>query len=142
MLDTVRQLRLVLPALTGLIAHASFDRDAMSAQATAGYTLATEVADWLAEQGVPFREAHEITGALVRECERQGKALENLSPDELAAIDPRLGDGVAERLSVESALRRRGVPPGTAPANVAPQADELAMLTADALTRLGVAGRA
>jgi argininosuccinate lyase len=84
--DAVDQLLLVLPALTGLVATMTVDTGRMAAAAPEGFALATDVAEWLVREGIPFREAHEVAGALVRECERRGAELTDLTDDELAAV--------------------------------------------------------
>jgi argininosuccinate lyase len=122
-LDT---LELVLPAMTGMIATMTVDRDRLKAQATLGFTLATEVADWLARRGIPFSEAHEITGALVRHCEARGCDLSELSPADLAAVDPRLTADVLTRLTPQAAVAARSGHNGTAPASVRGQIERLA----------------
>jgi argininosuccinate lyase len=96
----------------------------MRAQATAGFTLATEMADWLALRGVPCQDAHEITGSVVRRCEDLGIDLPELSDDDLAAVDPRLTPEVRSVLTVEAALAARSGRGGTSPARVAEQIDE------------------
>ena len=119
-MDSLQQLRLVLPAFTGMIATMRFDRDRLARLAPAGFALATDVAEWLVRQGVPFRVAHEVAGACVRECERRGIDLPDLTDQDLAAISPLLTAGV--RRSWTS--RFPGVPGrrgGTAPVRVAEQ---------------------
>lgn len=70
--DSVAQLELLLPAMAGLVASLTFHVDRMAALAPAGYTLATDIAEWLVRQGVPFRSAHETAGAAVRAAEGRG----------------------------------------------------------------------
>jgi argininosuccinate lyase len=94
-------------------------------QATVGFTLATEVADWLARRGVPFAEAHEITGALVRRCEDRGIELVGLTDDDLAAVDARLEPGIRAHLTAEAAVAARNGHGGTAPAQVTQQIEQL-----------------
>ena len=84
----------------------------------AGYLLATEVADWLVVRGVPFREAHEAVGRLVREAEARGAALSELADEVLVACHPRLDASVRRVLTPEAALGARRAVGGTAPANV------------------------
>ncbi|HZC71378.1 MAG TPA: argininosuccinate lyase [Jatrophihabitans sp.] len=124
--DTVDQLRTLLPALVGMVATLAFDAERLAAAAPAGFALATDVAEWLVRQGVPFREAHDISGALVGYCEKRGLDLPDLSDAELAEIDPRLTPEVRSVLSVAGALRARSAVGGTAPERVA---DQLAALT-------------
>jgi argininosuccinate lyase len=119
--DAVEQLLLVLPALTGLVATMSVDTDRLTAAAPEGFALATDVAEWLVRGGVPFREAHEVAGDLVRHCERCGVGLTDLDDDDLAAVDPRLTPEVRSVLDVPGALRARSAHGGTAPDRVAEQ---------------------
>jgi len=123
--DAVDTLDLVLPAMTGLVGTMKVNSDVLRAQATVGFTLATEVADWLARRGVPFAEAHEITGALVRRCEDRGIELVGLTDDDLAAVDARLEPGIRAHLTAEAAVAARNGHGGTAPAQVTQQIEQL-----------------
>jgi argininosuccinate lyase len=76
--------------------------------------VATEVADYLVAQGIPFREAHEIVGKVLRACEKEGKSIREMPIDELAAFSPAFGRDLSTVLTLESALARRGVAGGTA----------------------------
>jgi argininosuccinate lyase len=120
-LDAVDTIDLALPALTGLIATMKVDPTAMGVQATWGYTLATEVADWLARRGVPFSEAHEVSGALVRFAESRGLDLAELSDEQIASVDARLTPDLRSALTVTAALATHAGANGTAPAQVAHQ---------------------
>ncbi len=126
--DTVEQLLMLLPAMSGMIATLTFDRARLSAAAPAGFALATDVAEWLVRQGVAFREAHEISGAFVAYCEHRGLDLPDLSDEQLAEIDPRLIPEVRAVLSVTGALASRSTAGGTAPDRVTDQLDTLAEL--------------
>ena len=88
--DSVRTLEVLLPAFTGMVATLEFDTERMAELAPRGFSLATDVADELVRRGVPFREAHEIAGALVRFCEERGIELDEPTDEEYAAIDRRL----------------------------------------------------
>jgi argininosuccinate lyase len=123
--DAVEQLLLVLPALTGMVATSTFDSERMAAAAPLGFALATDVAEWLVRAGVPFREAHDIAGACVQECEKRGVDLADLADDELSRISPHLGPDVRSVLSVHGALEARSAAGGTAPARVREQLGEL-----------------
>src|SRR5262249_54017981 len=123
--DAVDSLTLVLPAMTGLVRTLKVHVDVLRREAARGFTLATEVADWLARQGLPFAEAHEITGALVRRCEDRGIELSEATSDDFAAVDARLGPGLHERLTLEAAVEARVGHGGTAPARVAEQIERL-----------------
>jgi argininosuccinate lyase len=126
--DTVDQLLTLLPAVAGLVATLTFDTERLAAAAPAGFALATDVAEWLVRQGVPFREAHEISGALVSYCEKHGVDLPALSDDQLAEVDSRLSADVRGVLSVPGALRARSAVGGTAPERVAEQLHDLTQL--------------
>lgn len=119
--DAVDVLSEVLPAFAGLIETMQPQPEIMRAQAGSGFALATEVADHLARNGVPFAEAHEITGALIRYCEEMGRELEALDTVELRAIDPRLDAGVMAVLTLDAAVAARSGHGGTAPERVREQ---------------------
>jgi argininosuccinate lyase len=119
--EAIDTLEVVLPAMSGMIATMRIDVSRIRAQATEGFTLATEVADWLARNGVPFSEAHEITGALVRYCEEKNIELSDLAPADLQAVDPRLGEEMLGCLTPEAAVAARTGYGGTAPVRVAEQ---------------------
>lgn len=119
--DQVDTLAVLLPAMAGMVATLTFDTARMAELAPQGFSLATDVAEWLVRAGVPFREAHELAGACVRACEGRGIELWNLSDDDLAAISPRLTPDVRSVLTVEGSLASRDALGGTAPARVAEQ---------------------
>jgi argininosuccinate lyase len=123
--DSVSTLEVLLPAFTGMIASLQFDTDRMAELAPAGFSLATDAADWLVRQGVPFREAHEISGALVRYCEEHSLELNELSDAQYASVSPRLTGAVRSALSVTASLDARSSPGGTSPRRVAEQLSEL-----------------
>jgi argininosuccinate lyase len=123
--EAIDTLGLVLPAMAGMIETMQVDAARLKAQSTEGFTLATEVADWLARNGVPFSEAHEITGALVRYCEEKGLELSELTPADLGAVDLRLGEEMLGVLTPEAAVAARAGYGGTAPARVAEQIERL-----------------
>jgi len=112
-------LALSLAAMAGMVAELEFVPERMRAAAAAGHSTATELADWLAGQGVPFREAHHIAGRAVAVAEAAGKALDELSLAELQAVDQRIGEEVLQLLSVETAVKARRSAGGTAPDRVA-----------------------
>jgi argininosuccinate lyase len=112
-------LGLCLAAMNGMVASIGFNTAKMRAAAASGFSTATDLADWLVRAGgVPFREAHEITGRCVRAAEAKGVMLEGLSDAELAAIDARITPAVRSVLSVEASVASRTSQGGTAPANV------------------------
>ncbi|MCK0092714.1 argininosuccinate lyase [Rhodococcus sp. HNM0563] len=123
--DSVAQLELLLPAITGLIATLTFHTDRMAELAPAGFTLATDIAEWMVRQGVPFRVAHEAAGACVRVAEARGVGLADLTDDELAAVDPALTPAVREVLTVEGSVASRNARGGTAGVRVAEQLDDV-----------------
>ncbi len=135
--DAVEQLLLVLPALTGMVASSRFDTERMAAAAPLGFALATDVAEWLVRRGVPFREAHEIAGSCVQECEKRGIDLPDLTDGDLARISPHLAPDVRSVLSVQGALDARSAMGGTAPARVREQLADLReqVVAADAWAR-------
>jgi argininosuccinate lyase len=97
----------------------------MAELAPQGFSLATDVAEWLVRQGVAFREAHEIAGACVRRCERDSLELQDLSDDDLAAVSGHLTADVRQVLSVQGSVASRDGRGGTAPDRVREQLDEL-----------------
>lgn len=119
--DSAAQLELLLPAMAGLVGTLDFDTERMAALAPAGYTLATDIAEWLVRQGVPFRIAHEAAGAAVQAAEQRGVGLDELTDAELADISPDLTPQVREVLTVEGSVASRDARGGTAPQRVAEQ---------------------
>lgn len=124
--DSVDTLEVLLPAFTGMVATLQFNTARMAELAPQGFSLATDVAEWLVREGVPFRVAHEVAGACVRRCEELGVELHELTDDQLAEISPDLGPGVREVLTVEGSVGSRTGRGGTAPARVRDQLAELA----------------
>ncbi len=124
-LDSVDTLLLVLPAMAGMVATMKVQVEELRRQAPMGFTLATEVADWLATRGVPFKEAHEITGALVQACEKHEIELWEASPAMLAEVDARLTPEVRDCLTLEAAIAARSGWGGTAPERVREQIGRL-----------------
>ncbi|MDJ1158039.1 argininosuccinate lyase [Chelatococcus sp. SYSU_G07232] len=124
--EAVDTLSLVLPAMAGMVRTMRVNVAALKKQSTDGFTLATEVADWLARRGVPFSEAHEITGALVRHCEDRGIGLDDLAEADLAAVDVRLEPAIRSCLTAEAAVAARRGYGGTAPERVREQLARLA----------------
>lgn len=115
-------LDLSLAAMAGMIAESSFDTARMRAAAEAGFATATDLADWLVrEAGIPFREAHHITGAAVKLAEQRGVALDQLPIDDLKAIDQRIDERVYAALSVDASVAARTSYGGTAPDRVSEQ---------------------
>jgi len=121
--DALSSLRLVIAAMAGMIADLEPNAEAMRAAAGRGYSTATDLADWLVrELKMPFREAHHVTGAIVKAAEARGIDLDQLSLAEMQAVEPRITDAVFSVLSVENSVKSRTSYGGTAPQNVAKMA--------------------
>jgi argininosuccinate lyase len=119
--DSVDQLELLLPAMAGMIGTLTFRTQRLAELAPAGFTLATDLAEWLTRQGVPFRTAHQAAGACVRLAESRGVGLADLSEMELAAVHPELTTDVRRVLNVAGSINSRDAYGGTAPERVAEQ---------------------
>ena len=125
-------LALSIAAMTGMVADSTFNTDRMREAAELGYATATDLADWLVrEAGIPFREAHHITGAAVKRAEADGVALDQLSLDVLQDIDSRIDERVFEALSVDASVASRNSYGGTAP-------DQVRLQIAAAKQRMGL----
>ena len=105
----------------GVVETTQFNIERMKAVAGGGFSTATDVADYLVRHGVPFREAHEITGAAVRLCEQSNRELFDLSLDQWRALDGRFEAGVLDAVSVEGSVAARTSMGGTAPVRVQEQ---------------------
>ena len=123
--DAVDSLHLLLPAMTGMVATLTFHADRMAELAPQGFSLATDIAEWLVRERVPFRDAHEIAGTCVRVCEERGIDLPDLTDADLAKISPHLTPEVREVLTVQGSLASRAGKGGTAPVRVAEQLERL-----------------
>ena len=119
--DAVDTLDVLLPAFAGMVDTMAFDEKRLESLAPQGFSLATDIAEWLVRQGVPFRIAHEVAGACVRDCEAHGIELWDLGDDDLLRISEHLTPGVREVLTVEGSLASRNAKGGTAPARVRDQ---------------------
>src|SRR5450631_405620 len=119
--DAVDTLLLVLPAMAGLIATLRINPDKLSRGASVGFTLATDLAEYLVRRGVPFREAHEVVGHLVVWCQVHDRDLDEVSDADLDRVSPHLTPDVRQVLTVEGALAARKQQGGTAPQRVAEQ---------------------
>jgi argininosuccinate lyase len=108
-----------------MTATLTFDTARMAQMAPAGFSLATDIAEWLVRQGVPFRVAHEAAGQCVAVAESSGRELDELTDEELAGINPKLTPAVRDVLTVEGSLASRDGVGGTAPVRVAEQLDRL-----------------
>ena len=119
--DQIDTLDVLLPAVAGMVRTMRLNLGRMSELAPQGFSLATDIAEWLVKQGVPFRVAHETAGECVRVCEERGIELWELSDVDFAAVSPALTPAVREVLSLEGSVSARGGVGGTAPARVAEQ---------------------
>jgi argininosuccinate lyase len=105
--DSIDTLRLVLPAVTGMVATTTFDREKMAAAAPQGFSLATEIADFLVRAGVPFSQAHEAAGKCVAICDVKGLQLHELSDSDFLGVHSSLTSEVRNSLSVAGAIASR-----------------------------------
>lgn len=119
--DAVDTLEMLLPAFSGMVSTLTFCGDRMGDLAPQGFSLATDIAEWLVRQGVPFRVAHEVAGACVQECEKRGIELDELSDEDFASISEHLHGGVRDVLTVTGSVESRDGKGGTAPVRVREQ---------------------
>lgn len=124
-LDADRTLEASLHLMAGMMDALSFRADRMREACKAGFLNATELADYLVGKGLPFREAHHVTGQAVAAAEREGKGLEDMELSCLQAIDPRIGEDVHAVLDYAAAVLRRETPGGTGPRSVRTQMEQL-----------------
>ena len=127
--DSIDTLRLVLPAVTGMVATTTFDREKMAAGAPQGFSLATEVADFLVRAGVPFAQAHEAAGKCVAICEVKGLQLHELSDSDFLGVHPSLTSDVRNSLTVAGAIASRKTIGATGGAAIAKQLSDAAAET-------------
>ena len=123
--DSVAQLNLLLPAMAGLVDTLTFHPERLRELAPAGFTLATDLAEWMVRQGVPFRVAHEASGACVRIAESHGVDLVDLTDEELAGVHTALTPEVREVLTIDGAVASRATRGGTAGVRVAEQKERV-----------------
>jgi argininosuccinate lyase len=117
--DALPSLSLSLAVMTGMIGDMEPNIDAMQAAAGAGFSTATDLADWLVrEAGLPFRDAHHATGRIVAEAAERGISLEDVPLDVMQAVNPAITDAVYSVLSVQASVNSRTSFGGTAPDNV------------------------
>jgi argininosuccinate lyase len=134
--DSVDTLEVLLPAFTGQVATLVYNTERMAELAPQGFSLATDIAEWLVREGTPFRIAHELAGACVRAAEAKGTELDGLTDEEFAAISPALTPDVRLVLTAEGSVASRDGRGGTAPARVREQLAELTSRTAALRERL------
>ena len=135
--DSVDTLEVLLPAFSGMVATLTFNTGRMAELAPQGFSLATDVAEWLVREGVPFRVAHEVAGACVRRCEELGLELHELSDEQFAELSPHLKPEVRDVLTAEGSVASRNGRGGTAPRRVREQLTELADAVRGHRDRLG-----
>lgn len=135
--DALNSLSLMLAAMTGMVDDLQPDIERMKAAASRGYSTATDLADWLVrELGLPFREAHHVTGTIVKLAENKGVRLDELTLDDMRAVNSRITEAVFAVLSVENSVASRRSFGGTAPENVNAAAQEwLKRLESETLSR-------
>jgi argininosuccinate lyase len=119
--DSIKTLEVLLPAFTGMVATMHFHAERMAELAPQGFSLATDVAEWLVKQHVSFRDAHEITGELVRFAEENSLELDELNDEQFASISPHLVPEVRTVLTIEGSVASRDGRGGTAPDRVREQ---------------------
>jgi argininosuccinate lyase len=129
--DGVDTLEVLLPAFAGMLATLRFNTDRLESLAPQGFSLATDIAEWLVRQGVSFRIAHEIAGACVRDCEGRGIELWDLSDEDLASISVHLTPAVRAVLTVRGSLESRDAKGGTAPLRVGEQLQTIQAVAAE-----------
>lgn len=120
-IDQDRTVSMSLTAMGGMVRELAFSRERMAAALKRGFLNATELADYLVGKGIPFREAHHLTGAAVALAEKRGKGIEDLSLEELQGISSVIHDDVFHVLDMRNAVARRNTPGGTGPEPVARQ---------------------
>jgi argininosuccinate lyase len=128
--DSIDTVLLVLPAVTGMVATTDFDREKMALAAPLGFSLATEIADYLVRAKVPFAHAHEAAGKCVALCEASGRQLHQLTDEEFASIHPSLKGDVRDVLTIHGALESRTTVGGTSPSSFKRQIKESTAITA------------
>jgi argininosuccinate lyase len=112
-------LALSIAAMTGMVANVTFNTPRMREVAASGFSTATDLADWLVREfGMPFREAHHVTGSVVKSCEARGISLSDITVDDLSAINPALAGCNLPDLSIEGSVNSRTSAGGTAPIRV------------------------
>ena len=121
MFDSFDSLMLILPAFIGMISTLTFDKERLEFLAPKGFSLATDVAEWLVKQGVVFRDAHEITGQLVQFCEANELELDQVSDEQLAKVSKHLKPEVRKVLKVSGSIEARNGAGGTSSSQVIDQ---------------------
>ncbi len=123
--DAADNIALAVAATAGMVRDVQFNKKRLAEDAARGFSTATDLADWLVRVlGMPFRQAHHVTGSLVAMAEEKGCALEDLGVDEMQKVDPAITADVYSVLGVENSVTSRTSYGGTAPENVTAQAKE------------------
>lgn len=130
--DQIDTLDVLCPAVAGMIETMTIHLDRLAELAPQGFSLATDIAEWLVKQGVPFRDAHEISGTCVRLAEARGVELADLTDEELSSASAHLTPEVRSILTVDGSVRARAGRGGTAPVRVAEQIEEACSCLRDA----------
>jgi argininosuccinate lyase len=125
MFDTADTLIMCLMVTTKLVDSMKVNKENMEKSAKTGFVLATDLADYLATKGMPFREAHEVTGKMVRDCEDSDRGLEDLSLDELKKYSDLIEKDISNWLSLQAAVDRRDITGGTATGQVKKQIERV-----------------
>ena len=138
MLDSTHTLLQCLDVMAGMISTATFNEDVMRRACDRGYLAATDVADYLAKRGMPFREAHAVVGHLVLVCEKRGCDLVDLTSEDFKQASDLFGDDIAGALDIESIVAARTTEGGTSPKAVAQQLKlcRTAIVAAEAMLEL------
>ncbi|MEY2841701.1 MAG: hypothetical protein RLY74_842 [Actinomycetota bacterium] len=119
--SSIDHLILLLPALTGMVSSTEFNREKISGNAVSGFSLATEIADFLVKRNLPFPLAHEIAGKYVQICEAENIELDQLDETKMKQLHPLLNKDLFEALDAKRAIAARSTPNGTAPSSVSAQ---------------------
>ena len=136
--DSVETLEVLLTAFTGMVATLTFNTARMAQLAPQGFSLATDVAEWLVKQGVAFRDAHEISGELVQFCETRGLELHEPTDADYLTVSEHLTPEVRSVLTIEGSVNSRNGAGGTSPAQVATQLSALTERVKDLNKALGL----
>nr|WP_243395465.1 argininosuccinate lyase [Nocardioides currus] len=135
--DSLDTLEVLLPAFTGQVATLTYNTERMAELAPQGFSLATDIAEWLVREGTPFRIAHELAGACVRAAEAKGTDLDGLTDEEFASISPALTPQVRLVLTAQGSVESRDGRGGTSPRRVLEQLAELRSVATVGRERLG-----
>jgi len=123
--DSIDTMKLVLPVMTGMVNHLTFDLKKLAKEASEGFALATEIADYLTKKGIDFKTAHEITGKCVMLAESKGIELNELKTSELQKIHPALADDLKHVLTTSGSIATRNSASGTSSTSITKQLREL-----------------